>query len=281
MPSSCARFAIPRPAGGGVMKVSSPKFIEPDSTPEMSGLASRPGRALLDRHVVRAAGRDHREDRASGADAVDHIDEELGPSARRAVVLADVEVSDRRAGLPRLDRRVRDLLGRVRDVRVVLAKDVRAGDGAGDDHGIRVPAHQLSVLQRGALFVGDRDGWRFGRDPRGRFRTQPRPAPCPRRPGSARASSGSTCPARRLRTRRVTEPSSGSIAPSNETVQRPTTYSSRLMPALRQKGVAALLEIGEDDGVVHVAESIDVAPAHLHAVGAHAAAPQRDAHGLA
>ena len=32
----------PRPAGGGVMKVSSPKFIEPDSTPEMSGFASRP-----------------------------------------------------------------------------------------------------------------------------------------------------------------------------------------------------------------------------------------------
>ena len=42
MPSSCARLAIPRPAGGGVMKVSSPKFIEPDSTPEMSGFASRP-----------------------------------------------------------------------------------------------------------------------------------------------------------------------------------------------------------------------------------------------
>ena len=33
---------IPRPAAGGVMKVSSPKFIEPDSTPEMSGCASRP-----------------------------------------------------------------------------------------------------------------------------------------------------------------------------------------------------------------------------------------------
>ena len=33
---------MPRPAGGGVMKVSSPKFIEPDSTPEMSGRASRP-----------------------------------------------------------------------------------------------------------------------------------------------------------------------------------------------------------------------------------------------
>ena len=42
IPASVARAAIPRPAGGGVMKVSSPKFIEPDSTPEMSGFASRP-----------------------------------------------------------------------------------------------------------------------------------------------------------------------------------------------------------------------------------------------
>ncbi len=33
---------MPRPAGGGVMKVSSPKFIEPDSTPEMSGFACSP-----------------------------------------------------------------------------------------------------------------------------------------------------------------------------------------------------------------------------------------------
>ena len=42
IPASVARSMIPRPAGGGVMKVSSPKFIEPDSTPEMSGFASRP-----------------------------------------------------------------------------------------------------------------------------------------------------------------------------------------------------------------------------------------------
>ena len=34
-----------------------------------------------------------------------------------------------------------DLLGRVGDVRVVLPEDVGAGDGAGDDHGVRVPAH--------------------------------------------------------------------------------------------------------------------------------------------
>ena len=34
--------AMLRPAGGGVMKVSSPKFIDPDSTPEMSGFASSP-----------------------------------------------------------------------------------------------------------------------------------------------------------------------------------------------------------------------------------------------
>ncbi len=42
IPLEVARSTIPRPAGGGVMKVSSPKFIEPDSTPEMSGFASSP-----------------------------------------------------------------------------------------------------------------------------------------------------------------------------------------------------------------------------------------------
>ena len=33
---------IPRAAGGGVMNVSSPKFIDPDSTPDRSGSASSP-----------------------------------------------------------------------------------------------------------------------------------------------------------------------------------------------------------------------------------------------
>ena len=33
---------ISRAAGGGVMNVSSPKFIDPVSTPHMSGLARRP-----------------------------------------------------------------------------------------------------------------------------------------------------------------------------------------------------------------------------------------------
>ena len=42
IPALVAASTIPRPAGGGVMKVSSPKFIDPDSTPERSGLASRP-----------------------------------------------------------------------------------------------------------------------------------------------------------------------------------------------------------------------------------------------
>ena len=42
---------------------------------------------------------------------------------------------------------------------------------------------------------------------------------------------------------------------------------------LGQEGVAPLLEVGEDDGVVDVAEPVEVAPAHLHPVaglGAHA-----------
>ena len=37
---------------------------------------------------------------------------------------------------------------------------------------------------------------------------------------------------------------------------------------LLQEGVAALLEVGEDDGVVDVAQPVEVAPAHLHAVAA-------------
>ena len=44
-------------------------------------------------------------------------------------------------------------------------------------------------------------------------------------------------------------------------------------PVLGEERVAALLEIGEHDGVVDVAEPVEVAPAHLHAVaaGVHAA----------
>ena len=72
----------------------------------------------------------------------------------------------------------------------------------------------------------------------------------------------------------VTEPKAGSISSLKLTEQRPTTYSSRRTPQLGEEGVAALLEVGEDDGVVDVAEAVEVAPAHLHpvpAVLAHAA----------
>ena len=64
----------------------------------------------------------------------------------------------------------------------------------------------------------------------------------------------------------VTEPKAGSISPLKLTEQRPTTYSSRRTPQLRQEGIASLLQVGEDDGVVDVAEPVEVAPAHLHPV---------------
>ena len=39
-------------------------------------------------------------------------------------------------------------------------------------------------------------------------------------------------------------------------------------PARRQERVAPLLQIGQDDGVVDVAEAVEVPPAHLHRVAA-------------
>ena len=263
MPRSVARSTIPRPAGGGVMKVSSPKFIEPDSTPEMSGFASRPGRPLLDRHVVGAAGRDHRQQVAAGADPVDHVDEQLRPAARRAVVLAHVQVGDRRAGARRRDRRVGDLLGRVRDVRVVLAEDVGAGDGAGEDDRVAVPgAHPRLLLrarQRGALGVGDRARAARSRSPRGRARTRPRPATLPSARGSARAVVTLEVPSSPTPHSTVTVPRAGSI--SRVVADRAAADHVLVAadPALAQEGVAALLEVGEDDGVVDVAEAVEVA----------------------
>ena len=121
---------IPRPAGGGVMKVSSPKFIEPDSTPEMSGFASRPVvRSSIVMSLAPPVETIVSRSRA-GADPLDHVLEQLGAPAGRAVVLAHVQVHDGGAGAAGLDARVGDLLGRVGDVRVVLAEDVGPGDGA-------------------------------------------------------------------------------------------------------------------------------------------------------
>ena len=147
IPASVARSMIPRPAGGGVMKVSSPKFIEPDSTPEMSGFASRP--------VVRSS------IVMSLAPPVETIVSTSQPARIRSIT--STNSSGRPLGVPsssrtcrwatvapaaaRLDRRVGDLLGRVRDVRVVLAEHVGAGDRDGEHDRVAVPAHLADLLR--------------------------------------------------------------------------------------------------------------------------------------
>ena len=126
IPASVARSMIPRPAGGGVMKVSSPKFIEPDSTPEMSGFASRP---VVRSSIVMSLAPPVETIVSRSLPARIRSITSLNSSGRplgRAVVLAHVQVDDGRPGRARLDARVGDLLGRVRDVRVVLAEHVGA-----------------------------------------------------------------------------------------------------------------------------------------------------------
>ena len=144
MPAFVAFSMIPRPAGGGVMKVSSPKFIDPDSTPEMSGLASRP--------VVRSS------IVMSLAPPVETIVSSSEPLRMRSIT--STNSSGRPLGVPSSSRTCRwttvapalagvdrvggDLLGRVGDVGIVLAEDVGAGDGDREDDGVAVPGHQAS-----------------------------------------------------------------------------------------------------------------------------------------
>ncbi len=91
---------IPRAAGGGVMNVSSPKFIEPDSTPDRSGPASRP---VVRCSIVMSLAPPVETIVISSlpvADPRHHVLEQLRAPARGAVVLAHVQVDDRRARLP-------------------------------------------------------------------------------------------------------------------------------------------------------------------------------------
>ena len=204
-------------------------------------LGLEPGRALLDRHLVGAAGRDHREDLAAGADPVDHIDEQLRPAARRAVVLAHVQVGDRRARRRGLDRRVGDLGGRVGDVRVVVAEDVGAGDGDGDHGGLLVPgaAHPGSPsdrqrTSRSASLIGRMP--RTLADPRARARTRPRPDGSP--PASEDPLAGRQARAAELAHRALDVDRALARArspPASSTEQRPTTYSSRPIPCSARK----------------------------------------------
>ena len=136
--------------------------------------------------------------------------------------------------------------------------------------GSDVPASLMRApprrTQRGALRVGDRRERRRPRDPRGRARTSPRRRRC--RPGrrSARASSRSSVPSSLTSHSTVTEPNSGSISRAKLDRAAPDDVLVAADPALAQERVAALLEVGEHDGVVDVPERVDVAPAHLHPV---------------
>ncbi len=170
------------------------------------------GRALVDRHVVGAAGRDHRQDRAARPDPVDHLDEQLGAPARRPVVLPHVQMGDRRARASRSDRRVGDLRSRIGHVRIRVAEHVGAGDGDGDHDGVRVPTHRLSssaampgggTAERLSLRLADRSRLRGARGPRARARTRPRRRRGHVRRGSAPPFAGSRCRARRRSSRQT------------------------------------------------------------------------------
>ena len=96
MPACVARSMIPRPAAGGVMNVSSPKFIEPDSTPEMSGCASRPVvRSSIVMSLLPPVETMVSSSLPARMRSITSLNSS-GPAARRAVVLAHVQVDDGR-----------------------------------------------------------------------------------------------------------------------------------------------------------------------------------------
>ena len=121
------------------MKVSSPKFIDPDSTPEMSGFASspvvrssivmslEPPVETIVRISLPARIRSITSTNSSGPAA-------RVPSSSRTWRWATVAPA---AAAPIAESAIS--FGRVGDVRVVLAEDVGAGDRAGDDDRVLVP----------------------------------------------------------------------------------------------------------------------------------------------
>ena len=240
IPAAVARSMIPRPAGGGVMKVSSPKFIEPDSTPEMSGCASRPGGPLLDRHVVAAAGGHHREQVAARADPLDHVLEQLGAPARRAVVLAHVQVHDGGSGRapPRslesaISAVVYGMLG-------LFSRKTSAPVTATVTHdGVAVPSGHAGSLSGSARDA--RSSSVIGREPallgvpehEAELRLD-HDLPVVVEDALAGADAGA---AELAQARTAPSPSSsaGSISRWKLTEQRPTTYSSRRIPWLSAK----------------------------------------------
>ena len=134
MPACVARSMIPRAAVGGVMNVSSPKFIDPDSTPERSGLASNP--------VVRCS------IVMSLAPPVETIVIRSLPSRMRDTT--SLNSSGRPVGVPSSSRTCRCttvapacaaamLRRRVGDIGGVGPEHVGPGDGNGQDDRLAVP----------------------------------------------------------------------------------------------------------------------------------------------
>ena len=64
----------------------------------------------------------------------------------------------------------------------------------------------------------------------------------------------------------VTASKAGSISPRKLDRAAPDHVLVAADAVLLQERVAPLLEVGEHDGVVDVAEPVEVAPAHLHPV---------------
>ena len=69
------------------------------------------------------------------ANPVDDLGKEFDTPARCARIgLPDMDVSNGRTGLRRLDRRFGDFLGRLREIRVLVRGVARTGDGARNYH---------------------------------------------------------------------------------------------------------------------------------------------------
>ena len=154
-------------------------------------------------------------------------------------------------GRARLDARLGDLLGRVRDVGVVLAEHVGPGHRDREHDRVAVPsAHSRATSSPSSdarSLVGDRS--------RAALLGVPEHEPelgldddlagvveDALARGHARAAR-----ARARRSRTVTASRPGRSRAWKLTEQRPTTYSSRADAVVPQEGVAPLLEVGEDD----------------------------------
>ena len=139
-----------------------------------------------------------------------------------------------------------------------------------------IPRHPSSgARQRRALLVGDRSRAPLRRDPRAPGRTPPRPRTSPGvvedalAGGHARAAelADRALHGHRLEGRVDLAAEAHRAAPDDVLLAADAV--------LLQERVPSLLEVGEHDRVVDVAEPVEVAPAHLHAVPGVGHAPPR------